>query len=124
MVGGGGTAVVPAAACAYVTGVERGEPDGGDGADIEFFESQNSKAVVKHAIRTREKTKKRQTTCSCTHRTVQKYKRSPKLCTIYYRDMQGPYSIAALAVQTHIAYIYTRSVITPCASFRGKVTVP
>ena len=54
MVGGGGTAVVPAAACAYVVGVERGEPDGGDGADIEFFETQNSKAVALHAFKTRE----------------------------------------------------------------------
>ena len=54
MVGGGGTAVVPAAACAYVTGVERGEPDGGDGADIEFFETQNSKAVALPAFKTRE----------------------------------------------------------------------
>ena len=36
MVGGGGTAAVPAAAWAYDIGIERGVPDGGGGPDIVF----------------------------------------------------------------------------------------
>ena len=64
MGGGGGTAVAPAATCAYVIGVERGEPDGGGGVDIGFFVSRFLlKRLLLHASKTRE-TNRRKYTCT------------------------------------------------------------